>query len=161
MNNNDLLKVADSLLNFFFTLRSNIFNQDDLIKNFHMPPKEFEDCMEKSPLPLSHVKVIIYLAKSKSSPISQIANKLGVSKSNMTPIIDNLISYDLVNRYTDPNDRRVLRVELTPKALKIFEHFKTSAKNTLTNKISHLSDEDLIAIDEYVSKLTEIFLKVN
>ncbi len=33
----------------------------------------------------------------------------------MTPIIDKLIQENLVERFTDPNDRRIIRVRVTEK----------------------------------------------
>ncbi|MBW6410452.1 MarR family winged helix-turn-helix transcriptional regulator [Clostridium weizhouense] len=160
MHKQDLDKISDSLLTFLFLVRNNIFNTNDLIKNFPKPPKEVEDYMNKFPMPPSHTKVILYLHKSNSCPISQIANNLGISKSNMTPIIDKLIEYGLVKRYCDKNDRRILRVELTEKALDIFEEFRNAAKTKLASRIEVLNDDDLYTLSDCISKLYNIMKKI-
>lgn len=161
MHKKDLDEISDSLLTLLFFIRNNIFNHDECIKNFPKPPKAVEDYMKKFPMPSSHTKVILYLHKSNSSPISQIASNLGISKSNMTPIIDKLIEYDLVNRYPDEKDRRILRVELTKKASDIFEEFRTAAKNKLKDKIEILDDNDLYELNDCVEKLSNIMKKIN
>ncbi|AOR22484.1 MarR family winged helix-turn-helix transcriptional regulator [Clostridium taeniosporum] len=160
MHKQDLDKISDSLLTFLFLVKNNIFSENDFIKNFPKPPKKIEDYMNKFPMPPSHTKVILYLHKANSSPISQIANNLGISKSNMTPIIDKLIEYGLVNRYCDENDRRILRVELTKKALDIFEEFRNAAKAKLVSKIEILDDDDLYTLNDCVSKLYNIMKKI-
>ncbi|CAG9710880.1 MarR family transcriptional regulator [Clostridium sp.] len=127
-----------------------------------MPPKQFQEYIEKFPmLPPSHIKVIIYLYGINSAPMSQIASTLNISKSNMTPIIDKLISYGLVKRYTDEKDRRILRIELTELAFNIFNHFKNYAKSVLLNKVSILPDDDLEEAQYCIEKLTSIFLKLS
>eukprot|EP00831_Metopus_contortus_P005093 TRINITY_DN11910_c0_g1_i1.p1 TRINITY_DN11910_c0_g1~~TRINITY_DN11910_c0_g1_i1.p1 ORF type:complete len:199 (+),score=17.01 TRINITY_DN11910_c0_g1_i1:102-698(+) len=96
----------------------------------------------------------------KSVPVSKISSTLNISKSNTTPIIDKLIDYGLVHRYTDPNDRRKIRVELTNTALEIFDAFKNFARSKLAEKICNLSDDDLLEIHSCTCKLTDIFSKL-
>lgn len=155
-----LNRLADSLFDFLIIARNNIMNEDYFLKNFSMPSQNLEEYINKCPMPPSHIKVIIYLSRVNSAPISQIASTLNISKSNMTPIIDKLISYGLVNRYTDEKDRRILRIELTELAFEIFNDFKNYAKSTLSNKISILPDEDLEEAKYCIEKLTSIFLKL-
>lgn len=154
-------KLANSLFDFLIIARNNLINSDEFLKTFPIQQKKFEEYLQKYPMPPSHIKVIIYLARVNSAPISQIASTLNISKSNMTPIIDKLISYGLVNRYTDEKDRRILRIELTELAFKFFNSFKVYAKSTLLNKISVLSDDDLKETQHCIEKLTSIFLKLS
>jgi MarR family transcriptional regulator, 2-MHQ and catechol-resistance regulon repressor len=49
-------------------------------------------------------------------PITEIANSQGVSKANMTGIIDRMEREGLVRRVADPSDRRVTLIEMTDKA---------------------------------------------
>lgn len=161
MDENLLNKLADSLFNFLIIARNNIMNEDEFLKSFPISPKEFDEYMTKCPMPPSHIKVIIYLARVNSAPISQIASSLNISKSNMTPIIDKLISYGLVKRYADEKDRRILRIELTESALDIFDNFKSYAKSILVNKVSALSDADIKEAQYCIESLTSIFLKLS
>lgn len=154
MTYSKLSETSDLLLNFLSLVRNDLFIDSIFIKN--LPAKYISDIS----LPPSHIKVILYLEKVKSSPISQIANKLNISKSNMTPIIDRLIELNLVNRYSDNNDRRVLRVELTPKALELFEFLKSIANDAIKDKISSLSDDDLDALSDSLHTLTSILSKL-
>ena len=157
MSYSNLNNVSDSILQFIFTIQ-NVFTESDFFKK--LPIENNCDCHLPN-IPPSHVKVIIYLTNHKSPSISEIAKSLNISKSNMTPIIDKLIEEDLVNRYPDSNDRRVLRVGLTSKATNFFNYARESAKKNISEKISSLSDNDINNLESSLTEITEIFNKIN
>lgn len=161
MDKDNLFKVADSLINFLWIIQNNVLKENDITKNFHSSINCGEGCVPDFSIPPSHVRVIFYLVESNSSPISQIADNLGISKSNMTPIIDNLINYGLVNRYPDSRDRRILRVELTDKACKLLDAFRIEICNSFVEKISPLSDDEVVMLNDSISNLITILKKLN
>lgn len=146
MDNIDLSKLSDDLFSLIMQLNSKIFSSDEMIK-----------C---SPLPPSHVKVILYLINKGSSSISDIAHNLSISKPNMTPIIDKLIKEGLVRRQEDPLDRRIVRIELTKKAYDMGESHKQRLKSILLDKISFLSEDDLSKMGDSIINLTNIIIKL-
>ncbi|MFR1709370.1 MAG: MarR family winged helix-turn-helix transcriptional regulator [Clostridium sp.] len=132
-----------------------------LMMLLHKKIIKFEDFMKNMPMPPSHVKVVFYLAQNGPSSVSSIARDLCISKPNMTPIIDKLLEYGYVNRYEDKNDRRVIRIETTEKAHEIFKIKKDLIKDILNNKISVLSDEDLVALDGAISEFKRVISKLD
>ena len=161
MDKDNLFKVADSLINFLWIIQNNVLRENDLTKNFHSSVNCGESCIADFSIPPSHARVIFYLADSNSSPISQIADNLNISKSNMTPIIDNLISHGLVDRYPDSKDRRILRVELTTKARTLLDAFRIAICNSFVEKISPLSDDEVNMLSDSISNLISILKKLN
>ncbi|EPS47215.1 MarR family transcriptional regulator [Clostridium botulinum A1 str. CFSAN002368] len=79
----------------------------------------------------------------------------------MTPIIDKLISENMVTRYTDSKDRRVIRVELTEKGSIFIKDQEKLVKTLLTEKISNLSSEDLQYLSDHIIGIKNIILKIN
>ena len=146
MNNNELHDISDNLLNLLFQIHNRLFNPSEMVKGVSIPP--------------SHVKVIFYLSQKKSMSVSDVAKCLDISKPNMTPIIYKLISNGLVNRYTDPNDRRKINIELTEKAHNLLKNKKREIKNNLFNKISTLNDEDLYKLDASIREMYDILIKL-
>jgi len=146
MNNNELHDISDNLLNLLFQIHNRLFNPSEMVKGVSIPP--------------SHVKVIFYLSQKKSMSVSDVAKCLDISKPNMTPIIDKLISNGLVNRYTDPDDRRKINIELTEKAHNLLKNKKREIKNNLFNKISTLNDEDLYKLDASIREMYDILIKL-
>lgn len=156
MSNVNLDNISEYMLKFLFSIQ-NIFTEKEVFK--HLSESSLKSC-SKSPLPNSHIKVILYLARFKSSSISEIAKNLNISKPNMTPIIDKLIDEGLVTRYSDPNDRRILRVDLTPKATDFFNDIRISAKKIIFDKISNLNEDDLIKLESSLIDLIDISQKL-
>lgn len=147
MDTINLDKIADGLYNMVLELHKKTFNQDQLIKGICMPP--------------SHVKVIFALSHKGSSSLSQLASHIGVSKPNLTPIIDKLIQDGFVNRYEDPNDRRILRVDLTEKATELHKLQSQKFKDMLSEKLSALDIDDLNSLETSLSQVTNILAKLN
>lgn len=146
MSTVELNNLSGDLYNLMLILRKKMFNWDEMMKTFTVPP--------------SNVKVIFYLKRNGDSSISEIAKNLLISKSNMTPIIDNLISEGMVNRYDDPNDRRILRIKLTDKAHKVLKSQEEQIKNTIAKKISVLDSEDLECLKHHVAGIKDILGKI-
>ncbi|MGL5354145.1 MAG: MarR family transcriptional regulator [Clostridium sp.] len=147
MDTTNLNKISGDLFKLVFELHKKTFNKDQLIKNSCLPP--------------SHVKVIFTLSHTGPLSLSHLANTLGISKPNITPIIDKLIQDGFVNRYEDPNDRRILRVDLTEKAHKFHEAQSDKFKNMLSEKLVDLPIEDLYLLEDLLDKIMPIITKLN
>lgn len=139
--------IADALVLLISSLNRKIFNPHELMKNFPVPP--------------SHARVIFYLKGHGPARISQVARDLGISKPNMTPIIDKLIMEGLVRRYDDPSDRRVVKVEITGRANELFEKREEYMREIIAGKVSLLSDEELSELDGLIAKMTAMIDKLN
>lgn len=160
MDKDNLLKVSESLVDFLSIIQNNMMKMPDIPKALEIAKNSQNECCSDLSIPPSHIRVIFYLIHYNSSPISQIADNLGISKPNMTPIIDNLINCGLVNRYNDPNDRRILRIELTKKSFDLLDAFRVAFCNLFKEKISMLSDDDIITLDNSMANLITIFKKL-
>lgn len=160
MDEDNLLKVSESLVDFLWIIQNNMLKMPDIPKVLEMAQNNQDKCCSDLSIPPSHMRVIFYLVHYNSSPISQIAENLKISKPNMTPIIDNLINYGLVNRYNDPNDRRILRIELTKKANDLLIYFRIAFCNFFKEKISTLSEDDITILDNSISNLINILKKI-
>lgn len=77
------------------------------------------------------VKTLILLEHAGPLRMGQLASSLGSGLSTTTTIVDRLVKKQLVQRDSDPNDRRVVKCELTKNgrvATDMFwEHIKTRA----------------------------------
>lgn len=146
MSTVELNKLSGDLYNLSFYLHSIIFHQKEIMKNMSMPQ--------------SHIKVIIYLKHRGASSISETAKHLTISKPNMTPIIDKLISEGMVNRYNDPDDRRVIRIELTDKAHEFLKEQEQIIKDNLAKKITVLDSKDLESLSQNLVSITDIIFKL-
>ena len=65
-------------------------------------------------VPMSHVQVLTMLGENGVMTVSEISQRLGIAKPNITPLVDRLIADGYVERRRDETDRRVVKVVLLP-----------------------------------------------
>ena len=145
-NTENLMGATEELYTLLLCLNRKVFSHDDIVKRLSIPP--------------SHAKVIFHLHFGGEASVSEIAKNLSISKSNMTPIIDKLIQENLVERFTDPNDRRIIRVRVTEKGHEFCLKQREKTKKHLEEKISSLSLEELEKIKDLAKELNSIFSKI-
>lgn len=145
MNENKLNQLSYDLYKLMTYIHDKLFDPFEIAKS--------------SPLPLSYIKVIFYLFKAGSSPISKVASDLGISKSNMSPIVDRLLDEALIIRYNDDKDRRVHRIELSAEGLTFIEGEELRISQTISKKLSTIEDDDLESLRHLIDDTKEILQK--
>jgi len=91
--------------------------------------------------------ILIHLAKDPNLPYlirekhdkpmmaSELADALGVTRANITNLINVLLDKKLIKQIEDPDDRRIKRLVMTPKAEKLI---RTMQPNRLQSNKEHL-----------------------
>ncbi len=85
--------------------------------------------------------------------VSEVADKLSVSLSAITALVDRLVQAGLVVRSRDEKDRRLVWLEATDKGKEILGRCIESRRQVAAKYFGRLSDQDL-------EKLLEIYEKV-
>jgi len=97
-------------------------------------------------LTLPQLKSLMLLAVNGSASGQELSAALGVSLATTTGIVDRLVAQGLVTRGEDPLDRRVRRVELSPRGRDLMDRIVTAGTEHLQRILSRLSDADLRTI---------------
>ena len=145
MSTSNLNDLYDNLYMLLLSLNKEFFNHNVIMKKFKLPH--------------SNIKVLFYLIHHGPTPISKMANELCVSKPNMTPIRDKLVEDGFVTRDYNPSDRRVVLIQSTPKALKLFKESKEYAKEIIKDKISTLQPDDIDILSHSLNNILNIIKK--
>jgi DNA-binding MarR family transcriptional regulator len=82
-----------------------------LLRRVAGPPAGAED-----PLPASQREVLTAVGRHPGSAVAEIAHDLGLAPNSVSTIVTQLVGAGLLVRETDPADRRVGRLSLTPLA---------------------------------------------
>lgn len=146
MDKDLLLEVANNIIDTMPLINRTIFNPSGMTKECLVPP--------------SHIQVIVYLSKRESSSVSEIASVLGISRPNMTPLIDKLIAENFVERNIDPSDRRVIRVKLTDSAKEFLINHKKHLASQLVDRLATLSEHDLKLFQDSLFNISNIVSKL-
>ena len=87
--------------------------------------------------------ILLALADEDGLIMSKLGQKLFLEKSTMTGVIDKMESDSLVRRQSDENDRRALRIYLTPKAKRLNEKILRIINNAYQNLSGNLTPQEI------------------
>ncbi|MEB3102540.1 MarR family winged helix-turn-helix transcriptional regulator [Ferviditalea candida] len=88
--------------------------------------------------------------------ITQLAERLEVKPSAITVMIDRLVLSKLVMRTQDPNDRRVVLVELTEEGENELEKARDFSKQIISRYFSRLDSDELAQFVHTFEKIVRI-----
>lgn len=100
--------------------------------------------------------IIGLLGKYEKMKISDISEKMGLSNSTVSGIIDRLEQRDIVKRERSEEDRRVVYVHLSEKAGEVFKGLGLKMNDNLENMMKKASPEDIEKINEGLNILKNL-----
>jgi DNA-binding MarR family transcriptional regulator len=80
--------------------------------------------------------------KEGGCTMSQLANQTRHSLATMTGIVDRLVRLDLVKRGSNPDDRRIVLVELTDAGRNLLDEVHAARQKELEQAFGQLSEKD-------------------
>lgn len=98
--------------------------------------------------------ILHHVRKSKMINIKDLANLLGVTSSAATQIVDGLVKKELLLRKRNKEDRRILNIELSGKAINKFDSIKSARFDTLSALFNVLDDDELQDYRDLNNKIT-------
>jgi DNA-binding MarR family transcriptional regulator len=111
-------------------------------------------------LTMPQFKTLACVVHERSATSGQVARSLGVGLSTVTGIVDRLAEQGLVARREDPEDRRITRVEPTPRGQALVDQLLRYRNEQITALLSRLTTEQLRlveqAFDYLVAAATEV-----
>lgn len=91
-----------------------------------------------------HMVILKIVDEEGMLHISEIGDTAMISKAQMTQSIDKLTSLGMLERVSDPRDRRKTSIVITKKGEKALATFDTAVKKRMIETLSWLSDDELI-----------------
>lgn len=101
-------------------------------------------------------KILFFLSVEGPQKMSDLARQISVTMSGATGIVDRLVKAGLVKRENDPNDRRVILIELTPAGSTTVKEIHRMHERRLEEVLENLDAEqrqDLIAAFDRIHQL--------
>ena len=113
------------------------------------------DIVPSEPLlspPQIHILFAISTSKEGVS-VSELAELSGVTPGAITQFVNALVERDLVARESDPNDRRIVRLRVTPTARRQMDRMRREYLTATARTFDELSLDDLRTLNEILSRL--------
>ncbi len=109
--------------------------------------------LDKYSLGIAHNKVLHILSIYEGITISELLNKLKITKQSLNRILRDLIKTDLITFEKDQKDTRVKHVYLNDKGKKIFEEIFSKQKKRIYNALLNSSAKEVIDFNNVLKKL--------
>ena len=94
-------------------------------------------------LTFGQMRILFLLSKHGPSPISRVAEWLGVGLSSASGVVDRVERHGLVTRSHRRDDRRVVECDLTDTGRRLIEDIGGMRRDMLNEIVGVLSDEEL------------------
>jgi DNA-binding MarR family transcriptional regulator len=107
-----------------------------------------------------HLGALGILSRADALPVSELASKLSVSRPQMTALTDKLVERGLVERGSDPADRRVITLSLTKEGRAVLQKGLDAAHQEAAARLAVLSESDRAALAGAVRTLQKILSKL-
>jgi len=108
----------------------------------------------------AHFEIMKTLEEAGTLHVTEIGERLQIPRPQMTRLIDRLASLDMVERETDPTDRRTINITPTGEGITLFREHDRLIKDAIKTTLSRLTDEDLEELSASLRKLRDIFSKL-
>ena len=92
--------------------------------------------------------------------MSALAKTLNISKTQITPKIDELVKDGLLMRVPDENDRRVLRIVLTVEGKDLIKKSNKTVKEGMNQLLSPLNPKELEELGKSMEVIKNTVLKI-
>lgn len=101
----------------------------------------------------SQYRTLLMLDDEKGERLTAISERLLLSKSTITRVVDELEERGWVQRIPDPDDRRAQRVVLTETGVEMQREICTTHRQALDEIFQTLSEQEQAALDGFLSNL--------
>jgi MarR family transcriptional regulator, organic hydroperoxide resistance regulator len=106
-------------------------------------------------LTIAQVKSLFFISNQGSTNFRKLAERLKVTPSNVTGIIDRLVEQGLISRTENPEDRRVILLKTTEKGDAQVAELRERRSSYLSKALMNLKDDDLTCIAQGLKLLAD------
>ena len=122
----------------------NISRIISLNRNFNQTLRhDFHGLMQGSGFTFPQLSVISILAKSGEQKVSDISEKMRLSDSTVSGILDRLEHKGIIERKRNKDDRRVVKIHLSQESQELCRKFQQQKKEYFMHLLSELSEQEI------------------
>jgi len=109
--------------------------------------------LDKYSIGIAHHKVLHLLSTHKGITISELLQRLKITKQSLNRVLKDLIKQDTIFFQKDQKDTRIKHVFLNDKGEKIFDEIFTSQKKRIHDALLNSSSEQVLNFDNVLKKI--------
>jgi len=93
--------------------------------------------------------------------MTDLAGFMKVSTAAMTGVVDRLVRDAYALRVFDPQDRRIIKVRLTPKGAELIKRINRQKRNMIVNIFGKISDSERQDYLRILTRIQDVLTKEN
>ena len=110
-----------------------------------------------SPYTALRLEALGFVERAGSPTMRDVAESFGITPPSATTLVAGLVRSGAVVRVTDPDDRRVTRVRITPAGRKALASGTAQVRRHLAGILANLSPAEQSALTQILTKLSTIY----
>lgn len=126
----------------------------------HRSMRDLMDYARTSGLSMAQLGALFQIYHGGSSGVTSLGDKLGVTSSAASQLLERLVQQELIRRSEDPSDRRAKRIILTDKGLQVVRESMHARQRLLSDLSENLSDVEkstiIAALDVLIDTATRL-----
>ncbi len=112
-------------------------------------------CLEGCGVTVAQSGTLLALPEAASLSMNELSQAMGLAGCTMTRVVDELVRKDLVSRGPDPEDRRIVRVELTERGRQVQREVRSTLDQTFAGVVEKIPPDTRDVLLHVLSQLTE------
>jgi len=114
-----------------------------------------------SSLTPAQFKTLFMVRRMQPCKMSELSEHSHVSTSSLTIMLNKLVEDGFVERLSDPADRRVVRVRLTPPGEALLRQVETNNLGLLETKLAVLPAAEKVKLNELLQEVSRLLDDIN
>jgi DNA-binding MarR family transcriptional regulator len=145
------------LLQKFIHLRPKLILPDRVVRFKQQISESFKNSKTGGPDDFHFIfHIFIILAQRDSPPtMGELSADLNTPFSTATRIVDGLVQSHFVERFSDPDDRRIVRVQMTSNGREFYQTFLDYNQDRIEHLLNNFSTEEKCQLYHLMSKLLD------
>jgi len=119
------------------------------------------DELSKGKITPSQLLTLSFLNEKGESRMTDLAGFMKVSTAAMTGVVDRLVRDAYALRVFDPQDRRIIKVRLTPKGAELIKRINRQKRNMIVNIFGKISDSERQDYLRILTRIQDVLTKEN
>ncbi len=114
--------------------------------------------MQSSPhFTIPQYRVLAFLQRNTEATLSELDNSQGVSLPTMSKLVGSLVQRGLITREGHGQDRRKLKLQLTPEGAQSYGVVRESTRDFVAGRLERLDDAELQNVTRVMRVLQSLF----
>jgi len=117
------------------------------------------DELYKGKITLPQLLILDFLSQQGESRMTDMAHFMHVTTAAMTGIVDRLVGYGYAARVYEPEDRRIIKIKLTPGGNELVKKINTQRRSMVIKIFGSISETDRQDYLRILMQIKEILTK--